>query len=71
MVNKQKLKAIIVEKNLTQEWLANELNINRTTFSRKMSENGKFTVEEANGIVKALDLTKDEAVAIFFAGTVA
>lgn len=71
MVNKQKLKAIIVEKNLTQEWLANELSINRTTFSRKMSTNGKFTVEEANEIVKALNLTKDEAIAIFFANTVA
>lgn len=71
MVNKQKLKAVIVEKNLTQEWLAHELNINRTTFSRKMSEHGKFTVEEANEIVKALELTKDEAIAIFFANTVA
>lgn len=71
MVNKQKLKAIIVEKNLTQEWLANELSINRTTFSRKMSKTGKFTVEEANEIVKALNLTKDEAIAIFFANTVA
>lgn len=71
MVNKRKLKAVIVEKNLTQEWLANELNINRTTFSRKMSVDGKFTVEEANEIVRSLGLTKDEALAIFFADTFA
>lgn len=67
MVNKQKLKAVIVEKNTTQELLANELNIDRSTFSRKMSEKGKFSVEEANEIVKSLELTKDEALAIFFA----
>lgn len=71
MVNKQKLRAVVVEKNLTQEWLANELNVDRSTFSRKMSKNGKFTVEEANGIVKSLGLTKDEALAIFFADTFA
>ncbi|WP_203267565.1 XRE family transcriptional regulator [Streptococcus uberis] len=66
MVNKRKLRAVIVEKNTTQELLANELNIDRSTFSRKMSVNGKFTVEEANEIVKSLGLTKDEALAIFF-----
>lgn len=71
MVNKQKLKAVIVEKNTTQELLANELNIDRSTFSRKMSEKGKFSVEEANEIVKSLELTKDEALAIFFADTFA
>lgn len=71
MVNKQKLRAVIVEKNTTQELLANELNIDRSTFSRKMSVNGKFTVEEANEIVKSLGLTKDEALAIFFADTFA
>lgn len=71
MVNKQKLKAVIVEKNTTQELLANELNIDRSTFSRKMSEKGKFTVEEANEIVRSLGLTKDEALAIFFAETFA
>lgn len=71
MVNKQKLRAVIVEKNTTQELLANELNIDRSTFSRKMSVNGKFTVEEANEIVKSLGLNKDEALAIFFADTFA
>ncbi|GAA5410050.1 phage repressor [Streptococcus pseudoporcinus] len=71
MVNKRKLRAVIVEKNTTQELLANELNIDRSTFSRKMSVNGKFTVEEANEIVKSLGLTKDEALAIFFADTFA
>ncbi|GAA5349503.1 XRE family transcriptional regulator [Streptococcus uberis] len=71
MVNKRKLRAVIVEKNTTQELLANELNIDRSTFSRKMSVNGKFTVEEANEIVKSLGLTKDEALAIFFEDTFA
>lgn len=71
MVNKRKLRAVIVEKNTTQELLANELNIDRSTFSRKMSVNGKFTVEEANEIVKTLGLTKDEALAIFFEDTFA
>ncbi|GAB6719116.1 hypothetical protein BOVMAS33_07530 [Streptococcus uberis] len=71
MVNKRKLRAVIVEKNTTQELLANELNIDRSTFSRKMSVNGKFTVEEDNEIVKSLGLTKDEALAIFFEDTFA
>ena len=57
MVNVSKLKGKIVEQN--------------TTFYRKMKQNGNFSIKEVNLIVSALNLSKDEAMAIFFSEIVA
>ena len=71
MVNIAKLKGKIVECDTTQEELAKSIGIDKSTFYRKMKQNGNFSIKEVNLIVSSLNLTKDEAVNIFFADTVA
>ena len=71
MVNVSKLKGKIVEYNTTQEELASMIGIDKSTFYRKMKQNGNFSIKEVNLIVSALNLSKDEAVSIFFSETVA
>ncbi|NCB52511.1 MAG: XRE family transcriptional regulator [Clostridia bacterium] len=64
----QKLKEKIVEKNTTQEAVADAINIDRSTFYRKMKANGsRFSIGEVHRIIDALPLTKEEAVNIFLA----
>ena len=71
MVNVSKLKGKIVERNTTQEELATTICIDKSTFYRKMKQNGNFSIKEVNLIVSALNLSKDEAMSIFFSETVA
>lgn len=71
MVNVAKLKGKIVERDITQEELAKNIGITKSTFYRKMKQNGNFSIKEVNLIVSSLNLTKDEAINIFFADTVA
>nr|DAN80853.1 MAG TPA: helix-turn-helix domain protein [Caudoviricetes sp.] len=71
MVDVSKLKGKIVERNTTQEELASKIGIDKSTFYRKMKQNGNFSIKEVNLIVSALNLTKDEAMSIFFSETVA
>lgn len=67
MVNVNKLRGKIVEKQLTIEQLADILGINKSTLYRKMVEKGEtFTIREADMICDALDLSGEEATAIFF-----
>ena len=71
MVDVSKLKGKIVERNTTQEELANKIGIDKSTFYRKMKQNGNFSIKEVNLIVSTLNLSKDEAMSIFFSETVA
>lgn len=71
MVNVSKLKGKIVERNTTQEELASKIGVTKGTFYRKMKQNGNFSIKEVNLIVSALNLSKDEAMSIFFSETVA
>lgn len=71
MVDVPKLKGKIVERNTTQEELANKIGIDKSTFYRKMKQNGNFSIKEVNLIVSTLNLSKDEAMSIFFSETVA
>ncbi|WP_317609663.1 XRE family transcriptional regulator [Streptococcus canis] len=70
-LNIQKLKGLIVEKETTQEYLADCLGIDKSTFYRKMKNGGAFTVREANLIISSLNLTSKEAVDIFFDANIA
>lgn len=67
MVKIWKLKGLIVEKETTQEALADMIGIDRSTFYRKMKNDGNFLLKEAKDIKEALNLTNEEAVDIFFA----
>lgn len=71
-VNVNKLKGKIVEKGETVGTLAEKIGVDRATLYRKMSNNGEtMLVKDANNIVFALDLTLEEAMAIFFSQLVA
>ena len=67
MVKIAKLKGVIVEKSTTQEAVADMIGIDRSTFYRKMKNDGNFTLKEAKDIKEALKLTNAEAIDIFFA----
>ncbi len=67
MININKLKGKMVEKELTIPQLAQILQINKSTLYRKLKNNGdNITIKEANLIVSTLKLTSSEATAIFF-----
>jgi transcriptional regulator with XRE-family HTH domain len=56
-----KLKGRIVEKGLTQEYLAEKAGMNRSTFTRKTQAGGKdFTVAQFKVIAKELGYTAEE-----------
>lgn len=71
MVNVNKLKGLIVERNTTQENVANAIGIDRSTFYRKMKKGGDFSIKEAQLITESIPLTNEEAIEIFFGQKVA
>lgn len=65
-VDVARLRGKIVEKGMTQEQLASELSMDKSTFSRKMkSEALAFSVGEMHHIAEVLELSKREAGEIF------
>lgn len=66
MVKTAKLRGTIVEKSTTQEAIADLIGIDRSTFYRKMKNDGNFTLKEAKDIKEALNLTNEEAIVNFF-----
>jgi len=72
MINVNKLKGKIVEKGITVRILAKEIGVDQSTLYRKLKNNGDdITIKEANLIMKSLNLTIEEANAIFFSHNVA
>ncbi|MDD6794196.1 MAG: helix-turn-helix domain-containing protein [Clostridiaceae bacterium] len=72
MVNILKLKGKIVESGLTISDVAKKLNIDRSTFYRKMNEDGTtFTIKEVNIMILELNLSFDDVQNIFFKQLVA
>jgi hypothetical protein len=66
------LRAKIVKNNTTEEAVADGLNINRTTWYRKLKDGGsKFTVEEVDKLAYILNLSADDIMKIFFTALVA
>ncbi|WP_368488475.1 helix-turn-helix domain-containing protein [Clostridium sp. BJN0013] len=67
MPNINKLKGKIVEKGINISDLAMSLGINKSTLYRKLKNNGEnISIKEAVGIIDRLDLSVEEANAIFF-----
>lgn len=71
VVNVNKLKAKLVEREMNIETLAEKIGMDRATLYRRFSDGNKFTIGEAESICKELDLTADEVHSIFFAQYVA
>lgn len=68
MVNVNKIKGKMTEKEINAETMAKALGIDKSTFYRKLNSGGtNFSVGEAYIISMRLNLTKDEVNDIFFA----
>lgn len=65
MIQINKLKALFVEKNITQQEIAKELGITETTMSRKMKK-GVFDSDEMYKMIEILEIENPSE--IFFAG---
>ena len=71
-MNIRKLKAKLVEKDVSIADLANILNVDKSTVYRKFNKSGEsFTVNDVDKIAKALSLTYNDINEIFFANVVA
>lgn len=67
MVNVEILRNKVKEKGMNVEELAKAIAIDRSTLYRKLQKKGEdFSIKEANLIVQKLELSKNEAVEIFF-----
>lgn len=66
-MNLKRLQDKIVEQNLTQDYIAQELGINKSTLYRKVKRgtNG-FTISEVGQIKSILELSTEETMDIFF-----
>jgi len=71
MVNVNKLKAKFVERGMSIEQAAEFVGIERSKLYRRFREPTSFSISEVNNIVHALQLTAEDAMAIFFADEVA
>lgn len=65
MVNVSKLKGKIIERNTTQEALAKDIGIDKSTFYRKMKQNGSFSIQEVNLIVSSSVFQKTKLYLFF------
>lgn len=65
MFNKNLLKAQIVAAGMTSKKLAERLEMNESTFYRKMNDDGNFTRSEINRMIDILNI--QDPSAIFFA----
>lgn len=66
MLNSNKLRGVMAEKNMTAEKLSNILGINPTTFYRKRDGISEFTRSEIQIIANVLELTMEDVESIFF-----
>lgn len=67
MINILKLKAKIVEAGMTILSVSKALNMDRSTFYRKMNEDGTdFTIKEVNIMINILNLSFNDVQDIFF-----
>jgi len=71
MVNINKLKGKIVEKGYNQKKFAVEIGMNKSTLSRKLKTGEDFSIGQANKAIEVLNLSKEDAISIFFSNTVA
>lgn len=71
-VNVNKLKGRIIEKGLTIAAVAEKMGIDKSSLYRKLGNGGEtMLIKDAIAICSVLDLSKDEAVSIFFSQFVA
>ena len=67
LFKKNEFRAALLRKGWTIAALAKEIGINEATLSKKINGHTDFTREEVSKISKALGLSDNEIMAIFFA----
>ncbi len=71
MTNTLKLRALLVENNLTNEHIAKQLGISKQSFSMKINNKREFKASEINKLLKLLNLSNFfDIMTIFFANRV-
>ena len=65
-MNLQKLKDKISEKGLLNNFIAEKLRINKSTFSLKINGDRKFTIDEFKNLCTLLNISDEERNSIFF-----
>lgn len=71
MVNVNKLKGRVKEKELNIKSLSEKTGIEVTRLYRRFKDPAQFTIAEVDSIVFVLGLSAEDAIDIFFAPTVA
>ena len=71
MVNSRKLKARMVEQNITQSELAKAMSLSQATVNQKINNTRAMTIDEAFFIQNYLSISKDEFKLYFFDNKVA
>lgn len=71
MTNLKKLKAKMIENDVTVEQAAKYLDIDTSTMYRRLNGESKFVVEEGERLAELLHLSASDALSIFFASIVA
>lgn len=66
MVNINKLKAKMVENEISVSQLADRVGVNQATMYRRFNGGENFSIKEASEIAKILNLSADELNDIFF-----
>ena len=66
MVDVKKLRDTMENKNISIQFAAKTLGIDRSSMYRKLQD-GSFKIAEAEAIMNLLQLKENEAVSIFFA----
>ena len=67
MVNTDRLKSALQDRNITIEQASEHIGINPSTFYRRISRNGeKFTVSEVGKLADLLKLDSETMNGIFF-----
>lgn len=66
MVSRKLLMSKLVAKDMTISDLADAIGIHAVTLRRKINNHRQFTIDEVNAIRKALNLTWQDVVDIFF-----
>jgi hypothetical protein len=64
-MNFDKLRGKIAERNITYAKCADAINTSTTTFSKKMNQQGEFSVSDINQLANFLELSQQEKLDIF------
>lgn len=65
VIDKQKLRGKMVEKNVSAIKLSKAMGIDKSTFYRKIKGGETFEIGEVHRMCDELALSKDEAISIF------